>query len=68
MKEVSKEEFYDFINPQDVCVSVENEFKYPYTNLFKLRSHRKLVGKSVDSYTNGIEHQYPIVTKYYIQD
>ena len=41
MKEVSKEVFYNFINPLDVCVSVEST----YVCFFKFRNG-KIVGKS----------------------
>lgn len=65
MKNVSKKEFYDKIGPLDACVSIENEYKYPYTSLFKTRGGQ-LIGKSVDSYTNSIKNKYPIITKYYL--
>lgn len=68
MKEVTKDEFFNFVGPQDACVSVENPYKYPYTSLFKLRHNRKLVGKIVSGYTNNIENQYPIVQRYYISE
>jgi hypothetical protein len=64
MKEVNKDEFYNTIGPLDVCVSVENEYKYPYTSLFKLRNGT-LKGKVMDNY--GPEGQkYPLISKYYI--
>lgn len=44
MKEVTKEEFYNIMNPLDVCVSVEDVYAYPYTTLFKMRNG-KLMGK-----------------------
>lgn len=65
MKEVIKDEFYKEIGPQDACVSVENTHKFPYTSLFKLR-YGRLLGKAVDSYTDGIKNKYPIITKYYL--
>lgn len=66
MKEVSKDKFYEVIGPQDACVSIENEYKFPYTSIFKLRHNRKLLGKVVESYTNGIKNKYPIVKKYFL--
>ena len=44
MKVVTKEEFYNIMNPLDVCVSVEDGCNYPYTTLFKMRNG-KLIGK-----------------------
>lgn len=66
MKEVTKDIFYSNIGPQDACIRIENEYKWPYIQLFELRHSRKLVGKIVDSYTDGIEHNYPIITKYFV--
>jgi hypothetical protein len=68
MKEVTKEQFYNFIGPQDACIGIENPFNYPYTTNFKLRHSNKLIGISIDSYTDGIKNKYPIVTRYYINN
>ena len=64
MKKVDKDTFYDFIGPQDVCVRVENVYKYPYTILFELRQSRKTVGKVIDVYANGTSGE--IVSEYFI--
>lgn len=66
MKEVTQDEFYKHVGDQDACVRVLNEYKWPYTILFELRHSRKLIGKVVESYTDGIEHRYPIVKQYLI--
>jgi len=66
MKEVTKESFYDFINPRDICVFVESVYAYPYTNLFKTRNGT-LVGKIVatDKDTEG-NRIYPEINTYYL--
>jgi hypothetical protein len=66
LKEVTKEEFYNFIGPLDACISIENEYSYPYTSLWKLRGGNRLIGKTIDSYTDGIKNNYPIISRYYI--
>lgn len=65
MKQVTYREFYDAIGQQDAVTSIENEYSYPYTSLFKLRNG-ELLGKVVDSYTDGIKNKYPMVRKYYL--
>jgi hypothetical protein len=66
MKEVSKEEFYKHVGPLDACLRIENPYKWPYTVLFEIRHNRALIGKSVESFTDGIENNYPTVKKYFI--
>ena len=68
MKEVTKEEFYEKIEPLDVLVSIENEHIRPYNNLFKLRGNGKLVGKIVNSFTDNEFMKYPIISKYFLYD
>jgi hypothetical protein len=67
MKEATREEFFDFVGDKDLCVSVDNAYKYPYTSLFKTRGGN-LEAKIIDSYTDGIEHRDPIIRKYYINN
>ncbi len=66
MREVSKKEFHESVGSQDACISIDRDCKYPYTILFELRWSHKLVGKIVNSYTDNIENNYPIVNKYYL--
>ncbi len=68
MKNVSKDEFYNIIGPQDACVRIENEYKWPYTTLFELRHARKLVGKIVITSPENTGHKYPLTTNYYLPD
>lgn len=67
MKAVDIVEFWNTIGPLDVCVSVENAAKFPYTTVFKERYSGRIVGKLIDSYTDGIENHYPIVSQYYLE-
>ena len=66
MKRVTKEEFYNFINPRDICVFVENVYVYPYNNLFKTRNGA-LVGRinSTDKDENG-NRIYPEIQTYFL--
>jgi hypothetical protein len=59
---VNKEEFYKKIGPLDVCLSIINPHSYPYTTEFRMRNTRRLIGVTVDSYSEGGLH--PIVTTY----
>lgn len=62
MKEVSREDFYEFIGNKNVAYSVEGD--YPYTGYWKDRGGT-IVAKSVESYPEiGV---YPLMIKYYIQ-
>lgn len=63
MKEVTKDEFYKVIGPLDVVLHTQSP--YPYTTEYKIR-YGSVVGKVVNSYTDGIQHRWPIVTKYYL--
>ncbi|MCO5252583.1 MAG: hypothetical protein M9949_14340 [Candidatus Kapabacteria bacterium] len=65
MREVTHDEFWAAIGEQDCCFRIITE-KHPYTSLVELKHSRKIIGKKVDSYTDGIEHQYPIETKLYL--
>jgi hypothetical protein len=63
--EVTKDIFYAKIGPLNVNSVIIND-KWPYSSDFILASNREVVGKTVDRYTDGVEHQYPIVKKYYL--
>lgn len=65
MKEVTQEEFYKVIGPQDVILETITPF--PYTTNFKLR-YGGIVGKVVNSFTDGIHYRWPIVKKYYLNN
>lgn len=64
MKEVTKEEFYDFIYTSkiDLTYSVVDVTKYPYSGQWKERSTRTVRAKSV--HVEG--SPYPYESKYYI--
>lgn len=61
MKKVTKEEFYNFINPLNVALTVIGEF--PFTTHFKLKTG-ELKGIVKDNYHDGKYH--PIISEYYI--
>lgn len=67
MTEVTAEAFWEIIGAQDVVLSLDNEHKFPYTTLFKLR-HGDIIGKLVNTYTDEIPHKLPLVTKYYLNE
>ena len=64
MKEVSMNEFYDFIGPLDVVVSVIGS-EFPYTSEFKTRQG-EIKGRVVESITE--KQRYPITKKFYIYE
>ncbi len=68
MKQVTQQQFFEFVGNKDACIRIENEYQYPYTTIFELRHSRKILGKRVDSYTDEIEKLYPLITKYYIEN
>ncbi len=64
MKEVTKQEYMDFVysNPVDLVYSAIGN--YPFTGQWKTRGG-KLMAKRVDSYPpNAV---WPLTSKYYIQ-
>ena len=66
MKEVTKEEFYAYVNPRDICVSVENVHSYPYNSLFKTRNG-ELVGRVNSTNKNVAGNRiYPEIKTYYL--
>jgi hypothetical protein len=67
MKEVTKEEFWQFVNGYDgdLVYNIENPYSYPYTGIFTLRHLSDVKAKRVGSCPPG--KIYPITTKYYIQ-
>lgn len=65
MNQVTQEVFYDKINPLNVSIKVSKSF--PYSCEFKVKNTGRIVGKSVDSYTDGIKNKYPVVTKYFLE-
>jgi len=67
MKEVTKKEFYMHVGNVDSVYSIDPFTKYPYTGYFKMRHSGRMIGKTIDSFTDGVVNRYPIVTKYYIQ-
>jgi len=66
MKEVTQDQFYQFIGPLDVTVGAIGN--YPYTTEFRMRRSRELMGKVVENYSDELEHHYPIVKKYFINN
>ena len=65
-REVTREEFYNFIGPKDAILHIENVYSYPYTTLWRLRYSNKIIGKTIDEFSNGMQNHYPIITKYYL--
>jgi hypothetical protein len=62
MKEVTRDEYWNFIRDKNVTYNVVGD--YPFTGYWKDR-WGNIVAKRVDSYPeDGV---YPLVEKYYIQ-
>lgn len=61
MKQVNKKTFYKSIGKLNTKLTVIGSF--PFTVEFKVNN--KLIGKTVDSYKDGIDRKYPIVTTYF---
>ena len=68
MRQVSKEEFFKIVGPQNVHPQIQNS-NYPYTSLWKLQgsyaSREVVVGKTVGVIPEG--KALPI-TKYYLNN
>lgn len=62
MKQVSRDEFYKFIGPQDVISEIMNS-KHPYITSFHPRNSRTEVARIVPS-----SPRYPYVDEYFIVD
>lgn len=65
MEEVTKEQFYNTVGQLDIVLKVIGDF--PYTTEFRLR-YGALMGKVVDDYKDGIKNQYPIISRYYVNN
>lgn len=61
MKEVTKDEYRQFIGDKQIKYYVEGD--YPYTSFWK-DTYGNVVAKEVESYPEG--GVYPTVSKYYI--
>jgi hypothetical protein len=67
MRKVTGEEFYRKIGPLNVHPQIQGS--WPYTSLWKLTGHSdsgRIVGKSVDVFTNGVNGLTH--TEYYLND
>jgi hypothetical protein len=66
MRQVTKDEFYRVIGPQNVHPQIQNS-KWPYTSLWKLQgsyaSANVVVGKTVDGVPEGKAFA---ITEYYL--
>lgn len=62
MKEVSKQEYYDYIGDKDLVYSVWGD--YPYTGLWKDR-YGNLHAKRIESYPP--DALWPLVDKFFIK-
>lgn len=63
MKQVTQQEFYSFIGPLNVTLTVLEPF--PYTTEFKLHN-RDIKGKVIESWSDGVPNKRPIQAKYFI--
>jgi hypothetical protein len=68
VKIVTKEEFYKYIGPRDICISIQNVDVYPFTNLFKTRNGL-LVGK-ITAINRGEQGNriYPEIETYHLSE
>lgn len=66
MKEVTKDQFYNFVGPKDLVVSVQHTHGtfYPATSYFKTRAG-VAKGKVIDARENGV--YWPTVSHYFIE-
>lgn len=63
MREVTKDELYRFVGPQDVIVELTGQ--WPYTSTFHPRGSRATVAKIVPEQVAGV---WPDRERYYVQD
>ena len=68
MEEVTRDEFYKFINPLDAVVSCSGDYggEYPYKSYFKTRLHQPLgeIHPVLNEFGRG---KHPIEKKYFIK-
>ena len=68
MRQVTREEFFEVVGPQNVRAQIQNS-NYPYTSLWKLHgsytSNDKVLGKTVGVIPEG---KALAITEYYLND
>lgn len=67
MKEVSKQEFYEFINAQERDVICLCKGGFPYTSEYKVRHTHNVIAKSVDRVSMEPDEDH-IMTDYFINN